>query len=143
MRRVVNVFVCRFQIFNTRHNDPTTPTARFNKGKSAEDFPKALERLPLLIQLQVCLGNKDTFLPAETLKKLQELLHALIRLRFKVDMFPMPQDELNTLQDGIISCCDAMKAMFKGGASEFQFIKFHMISHVPWQIKRFGIKNRI
>ena len=94
----------------------------------------------MLIQLQVCLGNKDTFLPTETLKKLQELLHALVRLRIKVEMFPMPQAELHTLQDAILSCCNMMKSMFKGGASEFHFIKFHMISHVPWQIKRFGKK---
>ena len=62
----------------------------------------------------------------------------LIQLRIKVDEFPMPQAELDLLQDEIITCQNAMKSIFSGGASHFQFIKFHMISHVPWQIKRFG-----
>ena len=124
---------------DTRHNDITVPTATFAKGISDMQFPKAKERVALIIQLRICLGNTNKFLTLPKLKKVQAWLQELLHLRETLDMRPMPLEIHAELQEQIGICMVRMKELFMAySPSHFQFIKFHMIMHLPWQIERFG-----
>jgi hypothetical protein len=126
----------RVQHFYTRHNTEL-PSCAFSKGIKKHDAIAAKQMVPLLMAMHVSIGSDNSILTnSDDQQELQCFMSEFLRLLRNLHQRVYTEHELVECEGHMLRVLAAMKLMFmQESKSQFQFIKFHIVKHVFWQIR--------
>ena len=124
------------QHFYTRHNTEL-PSCAFSKGIKKHDAIAAKQMVPLLMAMHVSIGSDNSILTnSNDQQELQCFMSEFLRLLRNLHQRVYTEHELVECEGHMLRVLAAMKLMFmQESKSQFQFIKFHIVKHVFWQIR--------
>eukprot|EP00935_MAST-01C_sp_MAST-1C-sp1_P000660 g660.t1 len=129
----------RMAKMDTRHGDQTLSTKSFRSGPSSLTYVEGKDIIPMLCQLPVVLGTEGALLNADDTNPVLRCIFSFLDLIAALSKRAFSESDLDALDTAIQQFRSSCKSTFAGCCdSEFNYPKFHMITHLPLWIRLFG-----